>query len=156
MIRFENLCRDQYLIATAFLNNSFRYRLILPADKIMVQICIQIIHFFNVRQRIIHKQVVLIKYMLWQFHMTGAQYFRSIDAGMQCQQLPRAKCLCLLPSEDLSLRKDISVTYRLVSAFLSLMVIYIIADAQINAALFFKRLKAIQDLLQSIRRKPVI
>ena len=61
---------DTDLLVDAGDHDFFVDGLIIPADKIMIEIHIFIIKIFYIRKRLEHKQVVHIKGMLWQFQAT--------------------------------------------------------------------------------------
>ena len=122
---------DRNLLVNPADHNLLIDRLVLPADKITVEIHIHIIHCLNIRKRVEHKNVIHIKCMLRQLQPAVPQQVCPVDHRVHQDILPYPEMPHLLPCKNFLLRQRMGIFHNLLT-LLSLFLIHIVADKHVN------------------------
>lgn len=110
--------------------------LIITAQKIMIQIKIQISNTFNIGQRYIGKKIIYKESMLRQLYTALAQYLRTINERVHDEILRWIKMLDIIPGTYLIFIKHIFVSHGFGSILIE-MIINIITEHDPPHALLF-------------------
>ena len=121
---------DRNLLVNPADHNLLIDRLVLPADKITVEIHIHIIHCLYIWQRVEHKNVIHIKRVFWQFQPAIPQQVCPVDDRVHQNVLPYAEMPYIFPCKDFLLRQRMGIFHNLL-ALLTLLLIHIVADKHV-------------------------
>ena len=97
-------------------------RLILSSDKIVIEIFIHIIDILHEGERLVDKDIVHVKGVLWELQSAVPEHLRAVDDGMHEDVLTEQKVLHLLPAEDPVLGEGCLIAHDLLSLLPDLVV----------------------------------
>ena len=106
---------DLQLLVDAANHDTLVDGLIAAADKIAVEIHIQVIQVLHVRKRVVYKDVIHIEGMLWQLQSTFPQQLGPVNDGVHQDILALVQEFHIVPGKDLILRKSGTVAHDLLA-----------------------------------------
>ena len=146
----------QDLLVDAADHDLLVHRLILPPDKVAVEIHIQVVQGLHVGQGLIHKNVVHVEGVLGQLQPALPQKLRPVDHGVHEDVLPQHKVLHIAPGDQLADRKGLLVVHHLFSPG-ALFLVDEVAHQKIQGRLpLHEGAQGIQDLHVGLLIDPVV
>ena len=140
---------DTRLLVQSFDHDILMNRLVFPADEIIIEVDIQIIHPLNIGKRIEHIDIIDIESVLGQLQSAVTQHLCAKDHRVHQDIFADREAVCLLPGKDPADRQTPPVFHDLV-AVLVLLIIDKITDQQIQRLLLSgKAAQNIKNTLES-------
>ena len=113
---------DFQLLVNAPDHDGFIDRLIIAADKIVIEVDVHVVHFLYARNRLVDENVVNVEGVLRQHEAAAAEHLCAVDDGVHQDVLSEVEVLHLVPAEDAVLREGRLVSHDLLMGLADLII----------------------------------
>lgn len=137
-------------------HNCLVYGLVIAADKVTVEISIQVVHVLYIRQRIKGKNIIYVEGMLRQSQVALKEKLGTVDHGVHEKIFSLWHVTYFIPGENLVHWQAVTILHNLLAGS-TLFLVYKITDEKINCfGAFYQLFQSFQDLFVGFFIYPVI
>ena len=112
-------------------HNCLVYRLVVTADKVAVEIGVQVVHILYIWQRIKGENIVYVEGVLWQSQIALKKQLGTVDHGMHKKIFSLWHVAYFIPGKNLVHWQAVAVLHNFLAGS-TLFLIYEIADKKVN------------------------
>ena len=137
-------------------HNCLVYGLVIAADKVTVEIGIQVVHVLYIRQRIKGKNIIYVEGMLRQSQVALKEKLGTVDHGVHEKIFSLWHVTYFIPGENLVHWQAVTVLHNLLAGR-TLFLVYKVTDEKVNCfGAFYQLFQSFQDFFVGFFIYPVI